>query len=149
MHASMLISPCTTALVIHPTNRPFSHALLFICLFVGLVGFFISFSFLGWDCDDEFLLATITSQFIIAKCQFLNHLGAVMHMLISYDRSMEALIGIVCLRKMNLCRCLTCMCIYQSKGVFHELSLIAISFKSLNCRTLSIFSCTQVVSSAC
>ena len=39
-------SPCTTALVIHPTNRPFSRALLLICLFVGLVGLFISFFFI-------------------------------------------------------------------------------------------------------
>ena len=40
-------SPCTTALVIHPTtNRPLSRVLFLFCLFVGLVGLFISFSFI-------------------------------------------------------------------------------------------------------
>ena len=37
-------SQCTTALVTHPTNRPLSRALLLLCLFVCLVGLFISFS---------------------------------------------------------------------------------------------------------
>ena len=40
-------SPCTTALVIHPTtNRPLSRALFLFCLLIGLVGLFISFSFI-------------------------------------------------------------------------------------------------------
>lgn len=35
-------SPCTTSLVVLPTNRPFSRPLLLFCLFIGLVGLFMS-----------------------------------------------------------------------------------------------------------